>query len=196
MSSLLKSTRNTRAILEDSFRYIRSDVPSEITEEEIQWLLQNNITTVIDLRTLQESSQKPCPLSVRPEFHYMNIPVTGGNAIPGDPSYVSRSYLNMVDNRMIEIIQAIEHAPTNVLYFCNAGKDRTGVVSALLLLRMGKDEGEIITDYMVSGDNLREILFAFASANPQVDINVITPHESYIREFLIAIKNNDIVKLR
>ena len=49
MSSLLKSTRNTRALPTGTMRYIRSDAPTNLTEEEIQWLLDNNITTVIDL---------------------------------------------------------------------------------------------------------------------------------------------------
>lgn len=39
MSSLLKSTRNTRALPTGTMRYIRSDVPLNLTEEEIQWLL-------------------------------------------------------------------------------------------------------------------------------------------------------------
>ncbi len=50
MQSLLKSTKNTRAILPDSLQYIRSDVPSCLTEQEVQWLLGNNIATIIDLR--------------------------------------------------------------------------------------------------------------------------------------------------
>lgn len=49
MSSLLKSTRNTRALPTGTMRYIRSDAPTNLTEEEIQGLLDNNITTVIDL---------------------------------------------------------------------------------------------------------------------------------------------------
>lgn len=51
MSSLLKSTRNTRALPTGTMHYIRSDAPTNLTEEEIQWLLDNNITAVIDLRS-------------------------------------------------------------------------------------------------------------------------------------------------
>lgn len=54
MSSLLKSTRNTRALPTGTMRYIRSDAPTNLTDEEIQWLLDNNITTVIDLRSEEE----------------------------------------------------------------------------------------------------------------------------------------------
>ena len=59
---IFQSTRNTRPIIENSFRYIRSDVPTEITEEEKDWLLTNNVTTIVDLRTKEERVRKHCPL--------------------------------------------------------------------------------------------------------------------------------------
>ena len=126
MSSLLSSTKNTRSLLSNSLRYIRSDVPNHIRESEIQWLLQKNVLTIIDLRTLSEAEQKPCHLAGRTNFNYLRMPVTGGNIVPKTTSQVPYSYLNMVDNFMCEIIETIENAKTNVLYFCNAGKDRTG----------------------------------------------------------------------
>lgn len=62
MSSLLKSTLNTRALPINGLRYIRSDAPLDLTKEEIQWLLNNNITTLVDLRSEQELESRPCPL--------------------------------------------------------------------------------------------------------------------------------------
>ena len=41
MNNILTSTLNTRAILSDSLRFIRSDVPNCITKEEIDWLMKN-----------------------------------------------------------------------------------------------------------------------------------------------------------
>lgn len=49
-----KSTLNTRSILENDIKYIRSDVPTNISEDEKDKLLWNNITTIIDLRTETE----------------------------------------------------------------------------------------------------------------------------------------------
>ena len=37
-----------------------------------------------------------------------------------------------------------------VVFHCTAGKDRTGVLAAILLLRLGVDEADIIADYQVS----------------------------------------------
>ena len=63
MGSLLQSTRNTRALPAGTLRFIRSDVPERLTGAEIQWLLDNHITTVVDLRSDEEMSQKPCCLA-------------------------------------------------------------------------------------------------------------------------------------
>lgn len=54
MGSLFKSTLNTRSLPIDGLRYIRSDVPLLLTDEEIQWLISNDITTLVDLRSLEE----------------------------------------------------------------------------------------------------------------------------------------------
>ncbi len=98
---------------------------------------------------------------------------------------VHKSYLNMVNAQLGRILSLIENAPTNVLYFCNAGKDRTGVVSALLLLKMGVTDADIVRDYVISGENLRQMLQDRAAANPNIDIRVITPCAAYMEEFLL-----------
>lgn len=188
MSSLLNSTLNTRPLIKGSLKYIRSDVPYKLCENEIQWLIKNNIVTIVDLRSESETEQRLCPLSQRQEFEYINIPVTGGNCVPKSADKVSLSYLKMVDDTMWEIITTIEQAQSNVLYFCNAGKDRTGVVSALLLLRLGAKKQEIIDDYVCSYENLKEMLNSFAFDNPNVDIETITPKARYMQEFLDDLK--------
>ncbi len=184
MDNLFKCTRNTRSILDKSFKYIRSDVPIDITEDERLFLLKNDITVIIDLRTDEERAKKECPLEKDERFKYFCLPVTGGNAVPQSTDDVSESYINMVDESLKKTIEFIINCKSNVLYFCNAGKDRTGVVSAILLHKSGMSRDCIIDDYMKSGSNLKDMLELFAKQNPEVNINVITPHERYIDEFL------------
>lgn len=127
MSSLLKSTRNTRALPTGTMRYIRSDVPLNLTDEEIQWLLDNNITTLVDLRSYEEVCKQPCGL---------------------------------------------------------AGKDRTGVVSAVLLRKLGYSDDVIVEDYMKSKDNLIDMLTAYVKEHPEVDLEIIIPHVDNMSRFL------------
>ncbi|MCH5271669.1 MAG: tyrosine-protein phosphatase [Lachnospiraceae bacterium] len=184
MGSLLTSTKNTRSILPDSLRFVRSDVPNCITEQEIQWLIEHNIVTIVDLRQDEERNKKRCPLIDDGRFRYFCMPVTGGDIIPKTADEVSKSYIGMVDRQMDEIINTIMSADANVLFFCNAGKDRTGVVSAILLHKLGMDRKYIIDDYMESEENLKDMLKMYAEKFPEVDIDIITPHVRYMEEFL------------
>lgn len=75
MGSLLKSTLNTRALPVGGMRYIRSDAPLSLTEKEIQWLLDNDISTLVDLRSAEELKRTPCPLQNMAGFTYYHLPV-------------------------------------------------------------------------------------------------------------------------
>ena len=184
MGSLLKSTLNTRALPVGGLRYIRSDAPLCLTEEEIQWLLDNHITTLVDLRSAQELEHKPCPLQDVAGFTYYHIPVTGGGDTPKSREHLYEVYRGMVDAQMDTILETILNAASNVMYFCTAGKDRTGVVSALLLKRLGISEEVIVEDYMKSKDNLLDMLTAYVKNHPEVDIDIIIPQEENIRQVL------------
>ena len=190
MASLFSSTKNTRRLIENSNRFIRSDVPAALDQSEIQWLKEQNVFTIIDLRDEFEQQSKPCPLKYGRSFDYFTMPVTGGNNIPERPQLVAPSYIAMCDDKMEMIIDKMIYSYSNVLFFCNAGKDRTGVVSAILLYTLGYDDEYIVNDYMRSAADLKDVLLNYAKTNKNVDIEVITPHEEYIREFIRWYKTN------
>lgn len=91
-NSLLSHTKNTRPIMDGSFQYIRSDVPTVLSAEDREFLIAQNIRTIIDLRETSEQLRKSCPLHHDPEFVYLSLPVTGGGAIPETPEKVADSY--------------------------------------------------------------------------------------------------------
>ena len=70
------------------------------------------------------------------------------------------------------------------MYFCNAGKDRTGVVTAIILSELGYSKQYITNDYLLSGQSLKEDRLLFAQNHPEIDINVITPKAESIKNFL------------
>ena len=179
---IFKSTKNTRPLINNSLKYIRSDVPNNITEDEILYLIKNKILTIIDLRTEEERKEKPCKLQYNKKFKYYCVPLT--SKIPLSSKDVSKSYIEMVDKKLMNLIKIIENSKTNNLFFCNAGKDRTGVLSAILLDRLGKDKNYIINDYMISYDNMKDFLKEYSKINPKVNLDIITPKKEYIEEFL------------
>lgn len=184
MSSLLTYTLNTRWLREGCDRYLRSDVPDRLSDEDIQWLRERDIRTVIDLRAPEEAAKRPCPLEKLPDFSYHHMPVSTGDIVPLCAEDVPRSYHAMADEQMVRILHLAESAPTNVLYFCNAGKDRTGVLSALLLRRMGASRQEIISNFLITAENLKEMLAEFVKKRPELSLSVVTPRAWYMEMFL------------
>ena len=189
MASLLQSTLNTRFLPVAEKRFLRSDAPLQLTDAEISWLLENGITTLVDLRSMEEVQRKPCPLATDPSFSYHHLPVTGGGDTPRSRAHLHETYRNMVDGRMAGILDVLLSAPAGAMYFCTAGKDRTGVVSALLMKKLGADEETIVQDYMLSKGNLMDMLLSYASAHPQVDPDIIIPREENILNVLEHINN-------
>jgi protein tyrosine/serine phosphatase len=188
MPSLFTTTKNTRALFKDSLRFIRSDVIHNLNEEEIQWLRDNNITTIVDLRTAKETKVFPCSLQDTEGFDYNNIPLSSGHIIPESTDKVVESYFDMLDDQLWKALDLIENAPTNVLYFCFAGKDRTGVVSALLHRRRNTAPEDIIADYIATHENLKDILEVYCRENPELDINVLIPKAEYMEQFLAGLE--------
>ena len=181
---IFQNTLNTRPILENSIKYIRSDVPTKVSESEKNWLISNDVTTIIDLRTDEERTKKQCPLIEDSRFAYYVFTIIGGDKVPLHTDDVSKSYIEMVDAKFRDMIEFLLKVKSNVLYFCNAGKDRTGVVSAVLLYKLGMPTEYIVDDYLKTKVNLESLLIEYARQNSKIDIDVITPHKRYIEEFL------------
>lgn len=187
MSSILDSTLNTRALPVGSLRYIRSDYPGNLSDSDVKWLLENDITTIVDLREEKEYIAMPCRLENEGGFFYYHMPVTGGGDTPKSPEAVTETYLGMLDEQMDKIIDTIMNSENNVLYFCGAGKDRTGVVSAIILKKLGYSDQVIIDDYMETKENLMGFLTSYVGEHPEVDINILIPNENNIKKVLAAL---------
>lgn len=90
----------------------------------------------------------------------------------------------MVDKKTKKIIDIIMNAESSVMYFCTAGKDLTGVVSAIILKRLGFSDEVITEDYMKSKDNLMDMFAAYVSVHSEVDIEIIIPHRENMEQLL------------
>ena len=56
------------------------------------------------------------------------------------------------------MIRVLAESPAPAVYHCAAGKDRTGVISAVLLGLLGVEEGIIVADYALSSANIDAII--------------------------------------
>lgn len=65
-------------------------------------------------------------------------------------------------------------------------------MSAILLHKAGMSREYIIADFMKTASNLEAYLAQFASERPGIQLDVITPHERYMEEFLAWLSTQEI----
>lgn len=137
------------------WRFIRSDLPYSMSKNEMDVLINHNIRTVIDLRNLDEVLEHPDCLN-NENFDYYQINLNGAG-IPSNEEDIAPGYLAIIDDydKMSQVFKVMIDAEGGVLYHCSGGKDRTGVVSVLLLLLAGCNDLDIKADYIVSYNYLR-----------------------------------------
>jgi hypothetical protein len=60
--------------------------------------------------------------------------------------------------QLVIALNVIAHTPGTAAFHCAAGRDRTGVLAAMLLLALGAADEDIVTDYARTGDNMVAIM--------------------------------------
>jgi len=159
-------------------RLYRSDALHELTPEDVAALVDLGLRTVVDLRTDREVDRSGRgPLEPRGlDFHHLAVVkegVRGGDADGADVREavaapapagddLAERYLWYLDvggdaiARALTLFGGAEHYP--VVFHCAAGKDRTGVLAALVLEILGVDRDTIVADYVITAERIRLIL--------------------------------------
>ena len=130
-------------------RVFRSGKLSTATAADLVAIRDLGIRTSIDLRSAAEirisGRDLGGPLGLATTI---SAPMTGINSADG--------YRNMIDNQKSSIATAFRALADGSKYpfiiHCTAGKDRTGVVSSLLLDLLGVSRQQIVDDYLLSAD--------------------------------------------
>jgi protein-tyrosine phosphatase len=144
---------------------LRSDDLARLTPAGLQLFGAHGIETIIDLRWPVEIAESPSPVSRHlRHIRYEQVSLLG----PSPDAWVARSQgyskeqwkcavLEHVRAELAHVLKLIAGAPPGPLLFhCVAGKDRTGLIAALLLALADVEPGAIAHDYSLSGENLRE----------------------------------------
>ncbi|MBB6486327.1 tyrosine-protein phosphatase [Rhizobium lusitanum] len=138
-------------------RVLRADGLHRLDEEGMASLVGEGVRVVIDLRNATELEHQPNPFSCNEAVRYHNISLFDTLA----PSYKPGTdtlldlYIQALRERRQAIAKVIsliaEGDEDTVLFHCTAGKDRTGIIAALLLATAGVDTAEILEDYALTG---------------------------------------------
>jgi protein-tyrosine phosphatase len=124
------------------------------------------LSDIVDLRsTFELNSEGRGPLGEHPiEFHH--TPLFDGDPSAGDRGTVAEMTLGdryvgmmeMAQRQIVNVLRILANAPGGAVYHCAAGKDRTGVISAVLLGVLGVPDELIVADYALSGERIDEII--------------------------------------
>ncbi len=148
------------------FKFIRSDLPQNFKQEDVDFLKKNNITTVIDLRKEEEClKEENC---LKKYFDYYNISLIG-DKFPNKEEDIASGYINILDDfeNIKKVLKIILSSKGGIIYNCTAGKDRTGVISMLLLIIADIPESDIIADYEVSYTYIRGFIRKLHNINSE-----------------------------
>ncbi len=137
----------------------RADGLGELTEADLEVLRALGIRTVIDLRSGEELERGRFDVDAHPvAFHHFPFIEELPDAEEFDrrPGLLGTQYLDMIDGAGRQILGALEvladPGALPAVFHCTAGKDRTGVLSAIVLSLLGVDEPTVVADYALSGE--------------------------------------------
>lgn len=156
--------------------FYRSTSLKSATAKDLNKMSAMGISTVIDLRFPQEAAAAPNTLAGDERFDHYNISLIGEltprdlrvNGREQDTAtlqYMYRQILDLCRRQIIEVMQTIDAAEGAVLFHCAAGKDRTGLISMLLLSNAGVGGQDLIADYEVSHTYIEDFTSDVSGSN-------------------------------
>ena len=178
--------------------FIRSENPDLVTAEGWERLRARGVRTVIDLRRADERARDRAE---RPDW------VTVVDVDLHDSDFAERygadgldgaalHYLDRLRESPAAVLAALgaisDAAPGGVLIHCVGGRDRTGLVAALLLVLAGVEPEAIVADYLETVGNAPRLAAAQGVPNwePPVDrmlARLGTTTEASFRAFLAGV---------
>ena len=182
--------------------YRSADV-SRLTENDLKTLSDLHLATVCDLRGPDELKTAPDKL---PEgIQYINLPAGSENVKVNmnyatmnrdsmmNATYSKTDYLKAKYKPMFDQLLALPN-DKSLMFHCTAGKDRTGMGAALVLLALGIDRKYIIADYAATNifwKDAREKMLA-GMAQRGMDSSILKPmlaaNPEYIESFFKTIE--------
>ena len=136
-------------------RLYRADGLAELSERDAAVLRERNIRTIVDLRGISE--QETMPDRVPGGVRYCACPMMGEEVSTPNQAVLrsfaqslKTGYLKMIQENgelVGKVVRAVMEGLEQgaVVFHCTAGKDRTGVLAAILLLLLGVSEEDMIS---------------------------------------------------
>ena len=149
--------------------FVRSGTLSESSDDDMAKLKEYGVTTVIDLRSKSELERYGSPAQQDDGIDFHSIPLFLGNPdLEEDPTMVFlRTHLlgdfyvkilEELSGDVIKVLDVLSRCEGCALFHCAHGKDRTGIIAAIIYLLAGASRVDIITNYAFSYENIKWFL--------------------------------------
>jgi protein-tyrosine phosphatase len=175
----------------------RSGGPENMNAADKALLEDRNIKTVVDFRSVDERS---AVFNLSSLVKKVELPIDAGNLMgtildTGEWLYNPNSEGAVAEMQQLYSILPVEGIPryrelfslllqpdnTPLLFHCAAGKDRTGLASALILHALGASMETIMEDYLASTEYLRPYWKQYIDTRPWM-----LPYMTVKKEYLLA----------
>jgi len=176
--------------------FLRSDDLYDLSLRDKKFLEDYGLKTIIDLRSSEELKHRPSPYLNHPHVNYHNVSLFENasplviDTLPMDA--LKSMYIEMMlsrQDRIKEVLTLIANAKEGtILFHCAAGKDRTGVISMLLLGLVKVPNRDIVSNYEVSFTNLRRSPY-FKQRKDNIT-HLMYSNNSYMEETLEYIRDH------
>lgn len=152
--------------------FYRADGLHKLSESSRTLLTDRDIAHVIDLRHAREVEEKKNVFADDERVAYHHISLINPTALASSQvRSLGDLYVNLLEGSQDELQRIFsllaESSNRAALYHCTAGKDRTGVVSALLLDLAEVPHETIIEDYSLTAVCLQPLMEELRSDRPE-----------------------------
>lgn len=173
-------------------QFLRSDNTDRLTKEEIETLKNYGVKTVIDLRNEREILKSPDKFKDIEGVKYYNIKICPPKTLKRNAT-ITEIYIETAKytegNGLKDIFDTIANAEKGtILFHCIYGKDRTGIVSALILRLADVSKEDISADYaksyelMKNAESMKELI-------SERDTEISLSEPKYIEALIDFIEN-------
>jgi protein tyrosine/serine phosphatase len=149
-------------------RLLRAGTLQDLTPDDVAYLTEDlGVGTVVDLRLTDEAAREGSALSGIRAVRYFSLPLSSAGNVRSDivadgaEMDIVGHYVALLEGSAANIVTAARIFADDMsgpaIFHCAAGKDRTGVLAAVVLDAVGVSREAIIADYALTGQRMKQI---------------------------------------
>jgi len=154
----------------------RSDALHHVEAPAVDWFVSHGMQSIIDLRSSVELERTGRGRLEHTNIGWLHAPLSHGDAAAGNvlpqalvDGDLGKHYITSLEERTPILAEVITYLADRdnlpAVFHCTAGKDRTGMVAALVLSLVGVADDVIVHDYTLTDDRMALVIERIRASN-------------------------------